>query len=96
MADDRAIDENESLDEWALRYRGVATFGALALLLGSGKYLGFHWERLTFLRRAVVPPAVVSGVLGCIIYRLSKGTMAPGVKSALDEGLTEVILKLLP
>lgn len=90
MADDQIVDDNESLDEWALRYRGVATFGALALLLGSGKFLGFHWERLTLLRRAVVPPAVVSGVLGCVIYRASKGLMAPGVKDALNESLTEV------
>lgn len=90
MADDQAVDENESLGEWASRYRGVATFGALALLLGSGKFLGFHWEKFAFLRRIVVPPAVVSGVLGCVIYRSCKGIMPQVVKEALDGSLTEV------
>lgn len=90
MKDGGSDDQNESLDAWALRYRGVATFGALALLLGSGKFVGFHWHRLAFVRKAVVPPSVVSGVLGCVVYRCCKGLMAPGVKSSLDESLSEV------
>lgn len=88
MADDEMAEE--TLDVWALRYRGLATFGALALLLGSGKFLGFHWEKLPFLRRVEVPSAVVSGVMGCFVYRLSKGIMSPGVKHSIDEGLSEV------
>lgn len=83
-------DDDETLGAWALRYRGVATFGALALLLGIGKFVGFHWYRLMVLRRAVVPPAVISGLLGCVVYRLFKGVMSPGVKSSLDESLSEV------
>lgn len=90
MADDGPDELNESLDAWALRYRGVATFGALALLLGTGKFVGVHWHKLAFIRKAVVPPAVVSGVLGCVVYRCCKGLMAPGVKSSLDESLSEV------
>lgn len=89
MVDNEIVD-NETPDEWALRYRGIATFGALALLLGVGKFLAFHWDKLACLRRAVVPPAVVSGVLGCVVYRMCKGIMAPGVKAAIDGGLTEV------
>ena len=83
-------DDDETLGAWALRYRGVATFGALALLLGTGKFLGFHWHRLAFLRRAVVPPSVISGLLGCVVYRMFKGLLSPGVKSSLDESLSEV------
>lgn len=83
-------DDDETLGAWALRYRGVATFGALAVLLGTGKFVGFHWHRLAFLRRFVVPPAVMSGLLGCVVYRLFKGVMSPGVKSSLDESLSEV------
>lgn len=92
MADDGGDEQNESLDAWALRYRGVATFGALALLLGTGKFVGVHWHKLAFIRRAVVPPAVVSGVLGCVVYRCCKGLMAPGVKSSLDASLSEVCI----
>ena len=88
MADDDTNDE--TLGAWALRYRGVATFGALALLLGTGKFVGFHWHRLPFLRSVVVPPAVLSGVMGCLVYRAFKGVMSPGVKSSLDASLTEV------
>lgn len=83
-------DDDETLGAWALRYRGVATFGALALLLGTGKFVGFHWHRLAFLRRAVVPPSVISGLLGCVVYRIFKGLLSPGVKSSLDESLSEV------
>lgn len=83
-------DDDETLGAWALRYRGVATFGALALLLGTGKFVGFHWHRLAFLRRAVVPPSVISGLLGCVVYRMFKGLLSPGVKSSLDESLSEV------
>lgn len=85
-----ADDDGETLGAWALRYRGVATFGALALLLGTGKFVGFHWHRLLLLRRAVVPPSVISGLLGCVVYRMFKGVMSPGVKSSLDESLSEV------
>ncbi|CAM9932955.1 unnamed protein product [Pylaiella littoralis] len=88
-------DDDETLGAWALRYRGVATFGALALLLGIGKFVGFHWYRLVVLRRAVVPPAVISGLLGCVVYRLFKGVMSPGVKSSLDESLSEVVVLMI-
>lgn len=87
-------DQDETLGAWALRYRGVATFGALALLVGVGKFVGFHWHKVAFLRRAVVPPSVISGVLGCVVYRMFKGVMAPGVKSSLDESLSEVSLSV--
>ncbi|CAM9963997.1 unnamed protein product, partial [Ectocarpus sp. 4 AP-2014] len=88
-------DDDETLGAWALRYRGVATFGALAVLLGTGKFVGFHWHRLAFLRRFVVPPAVISGLLGCVVYRLFKGVMSPGVKSSLDESLSEVVVLMI-
>lgn len=88
-------DQDETLGAWALRYRGVATFGALALLVGVGKFVGFHWHKVAFLRRAVVPPSVISGVLGCVVYRMFKGVMAPGVKSSLDESLSEVVVLMI-
>lgn len=88
-------DDDEALGAWALRYRGVATFGALALLLGTGKFVGFHWHRLAFLRRAVVPPSVISGLLGCVVYRLFKGFLSPGVKFSLDESLSEVVVLMI-
>lgn len=83
-------DDDETLGAWALRYRGVATFGALAMLVGVGKFVGFHWHKVAFLRRVVVPPSVTSGLLGCVVYRMFKGIMAPGVKSSLDQSLSEV------
>eukprot|EP00903_Cladosiphon_okamuranus_P021043 g19335.t1 len=88
-------DDDETLGAWALRYRGVATFGALALLLGTGKFMGFHWNRLAFLRRAVVPPSVISGLLGCVVYRMFKGLLSPGVKYSLDESLSEVVVLMI-
>lgn len=92
MAEASNVDDQdiEALGAWALRYRGVATFGALAMLLGTGKFVGFHWHRLALLRRVVVPPSVISGVLGCVVYRACKGVMSPGVKTSLDESLSEV------
>ncbi|CAM9766136.1 unnamed protein product, partial [Ectocarpus fasciculatus] len=95
MAEAGGADDDETLGAWALRYRGVATFGALAVLLGTGKFVGFHWHRLAFLRRFVVPPAVISGLLGCVVYRLFKGVMSPGVKSSLDESLSEVVVLMI-
>ena len=90
MVETGSGDDDETLGAWALRYRGVATFGALAMLVGVGKFVGFHWHKLAFLRRAVVPPSVISGVLGCVVYRMFKGFMSPGVKSSLDQSLSEV------
>lgn len=90
MGETGSGDQDETLGAWALRYRGVATFGALAMLVGVGKFVGFHWHKVAFFRRAVVPPSVMSGVLGCVVYRMFKGFMAPGVKSSLDQSLSEV------
>lgn len=90
MADNQPATEDDTLGAWALRYRAVATFGALALLLGTGKFVGFHWHRLAVFRRVVVPPSVLSGIVGCVVYRVFKGIMSPGVKSSLDASLSEV------
>eukprot|EP00904_Undaria_pinnatifida_P004987 jgi/Undpi1/1618/HiC_scaffold_11.g05008.m1 len=95
MVETGSGDDDETLGAWALRYRGVATFGALAMLVGVGKFVGFHWHKLAFLRRAVVPPSVISGVLGCVVYRMFKGFMSPGVKSSLDQSLSEVVVLMI-
>ncbi|CAM9639512.1 unnamed protein product, partial [Choristocarpus tenellus] len=89
-------DVSESLYEWAMHYRGVALLGGLALLLSTGKFISYYWDRIPLLRRTVIPPAAIAGLLGCAIYRVFSGLLeASGVKSLVDEGLSEVVVNLI-
>jgi hypothetical protein len=88
IADDSV--EGETISEWAARYAGVAMLGLLAVLLAAGKLANHHWARVPLLRKVVMPPAVVAGVIGCILYHTVGALFPAGLHLALEEVRSDV------
>lgn len=63
------------LDTWILRFGGTAVVGYLCTLLIIGKYIHYLMQkRGLFLGFLVVPPALLSGIIGFIIFSIIRHT----------------------
>jgi Na+/glutamate symporter len=89
IADDSV--EGETISEWAARYAGVAMLGMLAVLLAAGKLANHHWARVPVLRKVVMPPAVVAGIIGCVMYHTVGALFPAGLHLALEEASTQIL-----
>mmetsp|Transcript_12151 Transcript_12151/g.15916 ORF Transcript_12151/g.15916 Transcript_12151/m.15916 type:complete len:777 (-) Transcript_12151:381-2711(-) len=90
---DVEVTGDDDLDSWALKYRAIAVIGYLSLLLALGKFTMGHWSKSPKLRRVVIPPAVVGGLIGFLCYSLLDSE--PELQQGLHGGMEEIIVNLI-
>jgi len=90
---DVEVSKTDDLKAWAMKYRAIAVIGYLSFLLAIGKITMNHWSRSPTLRRVVVPPAVVGGLLGFLCYNLLESE--PELQAGLHGGVEELIVNLI-
>ena len=63
--------EHENLEEWAKNYGGTAILGLICTLLIGGKFFHHVFQRRGLVCGSlIIPPAMISGVLGIFLTRI--------------------------
>lgn len=71
--------EHANLEEWAQNYGGTAILGFICTLLIGGKFVHHIFQRRGLVCGAlIIPPAMMSGVLGITILKQSFYHMTSG------------------
>lgn len=93
---DRGGGDDETLGEWTAKFRFILIFGIIGVLLAGGKAVSFTvWGRIPLLRHLYVPPAVLAGCFGCVLYHILCAMSTEKLISSIDKGVTEVIINLI-